>query len=99
MWENVAFPLRMRYLDPREIEERVAAALFTFLVAFDEIVIAIFISGAERVTLPRKMFEGIEHELNPTVAAVSTLLIGFVILMMLLVEMARKRSAQLQRGR
>ena len=44
-----------------------------------------------------RMFEGIEHELNPTVAAVSTLLIGFVIVMMVLVEMARKRSAQFQK--
>ncbi len=43
------------------------------------------------------MFEGIEHELNPTVAAISTLLIGFLILVMVLVEMARKRPAQFQR--
>jgi ABC-type spermidine/putrescine transport system permease subunit II len=50
------------------------AAIFAFLTSFDEIVIAMFITGAAP-TLPKVMFDGIQFELNPVVAAVSTQLI------------------------
>jgi ABC-type spermidine/putrescine transport system permease subunit II len=52
------------------------AYLFCFLTSFDEVVLATFITGPETATLPRKMWDGIRFELNPTIAAVSTLLIG-----------------------
>ena len=51
------------------------AFLFAFLTSFDEVVLAVFITVPETTTLPRKMWEGIRFELNPTIAAVSTLLI------------------------
>jgi len=51
------------------------AFLFSFLTSFDEVVLAVFVTGPETTTLPRKMWEGIRFELNPTIAAVSTLLI------------------------
>ena len=50
------------------------AAIFAFLTSFDEIVIAMFITGTAP-TLPKVMFDGIQFELNPVVAAVSTQLI------------------------
>jgi putative spermidine/putrescine transport system permease protein len=52
------------------------AFLFGFLISFDEVVLALFVTGPETTTLPRKMWEGIRFELNPTIAAVSTLLIA-----------------------
>jgi ABC-type spermidine/putrescine transport system permease subunit II len=51
-----------------------SGSIFAFLTSFDEIVIAMFVSGSAP-TLPRLMFEGIQFELNPVVAAVSTQLI------------------------
>lgn len=51
-----------------------SGSIFAFLTSFDEIVIAMFITGAAP-TLPKLMFDGIQFELNPVVAAVSTQLI------------------------
>jgi putative spermidine/putrescine transport system permease protein len=57
------------------------AAVFAFVISFDELIIAIFLSGAE-ATLPRKMFENISFAIDPTIAAVSSLqiLLIFVLL-------------------
>ena len=65
------------------------AFLFSFLTSFDEVVLALFITGPETTTLPRKMWEGIRFELNPTIAAVSTLLIGVSWSVMVLVGLLR----------
>lgn len=52
-----------------------AGAAFAFLTSFDEVVIALFISGINAVTLPVQMWSGIRFEISPTVAAASCLLI------------------------
>jgi putative spermidine/putrescine transport system permease protein len=52
-----------------------SAALFAFLASFDDVVIALFLSGTSATTLPKRMWDGIILEIDPTVAAVSTLLI------------------------
>jgi len=54
------------------------AGLFAFLNSFDELLIALFVSGVNAGTLPKKMWESLQ-ELDPTIAAVSTLLVLFVI--------------------
>lgn len=51
-----------------------AAALFAFLISFDEVVIAYFIAGVRTQTLPVKMYSAIHWEISPVLAAVSTLL-------------------------
>ncbi len=67
----------------------VVAALFGFLISFDEVVIAIFVTGAETTTLPRRIWDGIRFELNPTIAAVSTILIFLSALVMLVSELLK----------
>lgn len=52
----------------------VAAALFAFIHAFDEVVISSFIAGSTMQTLPLKIWYGIQYELEPVIAAVSTLM-------------------------
>ena len=54
------------------------AGLFAFLQSFDELLIALFVSGIDASTLPKKMWESLQ-ELDPTIAAVSTLLVSFSI--------------------
>jgi putative spermidine/putrescine transport system permease protein len=68
-----------------------AGAMLTFALAFDEIVIAIFIGGTTAVTLPRRMWEGIRTEINPTIAAASTLLIALSLALFTLLELVRRR--------
>jgi putative spermidine/putrescine transport system permease protein len=54
----------------------VAGAIFAFITSFDEVVVALFLSGARAVTLPVQMWSGLRFEINPVVASVSTMLIG-----------------------
>ncbi len=50
------------------------SALFAFIQSFDETVVAIFISGRDAETLPRRMFDSIREEADPVIAVISTLL-------------------------
>ena len=52
-----------------------AGALFSFIVSFDNVPVSIFLLGAGQMTLPVKIFTAIEYGVDPSVAAVSTLLI------------------------
>ena len=72
------------------------SALFAFIQSFDETVVAIFISGRDATTLPRKMFDSIREEADPVIAVVSTLLFAavFVGLMLPYVWRALRRLAR-----
>ncbi|TYO60882.1 ABC transporter permease [Bradyrhizobium hipponense] len=52
----------------------IAGALFAFLMSFDEVVIAWFITSPETTTLPVKMYTSVQWEISPIIAAVSALL-------------------------
>ena len=67
-----------------------SAALFAFITSFDELVIAIFISGTSAVTLPKRMWDGIRLEIDPTIAAVSSLLIGFSVLVFIVAGLTKR---------
>lgn len=53
----------------------ISAALFAFITSLDEVVVALFISGGENATLTRRMFSALRDQIDPTIAAISTLLI------------------------
>jgi putative spermidine/putrescine transport system permease protein len=72
----------------------VTGGLFAFVISFDELVIALFLSGAA-ATLPKKMFENITFAIDPTIAAVSVLKI-LAILVILVASGALARSARVQ---
>lgn len=65
------------------------SALFAFIQSFDETVVAIFISGREAETLPRKMFDSIRQEADPVIAVISTLLF-FAVLSAVVVPFAQR---------
>jgi len=69
----------------------ISGALFAFATSFDEVVVTLFIAGPEQVTLPRQMFTGIRENINPTIAAVATLLILFTTSLMGVLEWIRGR--------
>lgn len=52
----------------------IVGTLFAFLISFDEVVVAYFITGPDSTTLPVKMYSAIRWEISPVLAAVSTLL-------------------------
>ena len=57
-----------------------AGALFSFIISFDELIVAIFICGTGAVTLPKRMFDCLIFEISPVIASISTFLIIFAIL-------------------
>lgn len=74
----------------------ISGALFAFVTSFDEVVVILFIASPEQRTLPRVMFAGIREEISPTITAAATLLIGFAVVMLTLVELLRRRSERLR---
>lgn len=71
----------------------ISGALFAFATSFDEVVVTLFLAGAEQATLPRQMFTGIRENISPTIAAVATLLILFTTTLLVLLEWLRGRRA------
>ena len=69
----------------------VSGALFAFATSFDEVVVTLFVAGAEQTTLPRQMFTGIRENINPTIAAAASLLTLFTTSLMLFLEWLRGR--------
>jgi putative spermidine/putrescine transport system permease protein len=53
----------------------VTAALLSFLTSFDEVIIAIFVSGGKNATLSKHMFAALRDFIDPTIAAISTIMI------------------------
>ena len=73
-----------------------AGALFAFISSFDELVVALFVSGSTAVTLPRKMWDSIRFEIDPTIAAVSTILVVLASSVFISAELLRRRSERLR---
>ena len=61
-----------------------ACAILAFLASFDEVVVASFIAGGDRQTLTRRMFSALRNEIDPGIAAVSTMLIATTLLLLVL---------------
>jgi putative spermidine/putrescine transport system permease protein len=70
----------------------VVGALFAFITSFDELVVALFISGSGAVTLPRRMWDDLLFQIEPTIAAVSTLTIALTVVLMGCAHLLRKRA-------
>jgi putative spermidine/putrescine transport system permease protein len=73
-----------------------SGALFAFAASFDEVVIALFLTGPEQLTLPRQLFSGLRDELNPGITAVATVMIGISLVLMVTIEYLRRRSNRLR---
>jgi mannopine transport system permease protein len=69
---------------------------FAFITSLDEAVVSIFLSSSTAKLLTKKMFEDIDFDVSPTVAAVSTLIVvvSFALIgLSQLVRIARTRKA------
>jgi putative spermidine/putrescine transport system permease protein len=72
----------------------IAGALFAFITSFDEVVIALFVSGPLTQTLPMRMWSGLRYEIEPTIAAVSSLLIALATLILVVTQFRRDRNTE-----
>jgi len=81
---------------PQILPGVISGALFAFVTSFDEVIVALFIAGSEQYTLPRQMFASIREKYNPTIAAVATMMIIVSVLLLVTVELLRRRSERLR---
>jgi putative spermidine/putrescine transport system permease protein len=72
-------------------------ALFAFAVSMDDVVVAMFLSGPETITLPRQMFNGVRENISPTILAAATLLVVLSMLLMVATNKLAARSRRLTR--
>jgi putative spermidine/putrescine transport system permease protein len=85
--------LYWRVVVPIAIPGVVSAALFAFLASFDELVIALFLSGVKAQTLPVRIWNSLLLEVEPTIAAVSSFLIAITILA-LIIDWTMRRNRE-----
>lgn len=81
---------RLRVTVPAVSHGIFAAAIFSFLASWDEVVLAIFMASPTLQTLPVKIWATLRQDLTPVIAAASTILIAFTILLMVLAALFRK---------
>ncbi|HET6156879.1 MAG TPA: ABC transporter permease [Dongiaceae bacterium] len=74
----------------------ISGALFAFVTSWDEVVCVLFIGSSDQRTLPRQMFSGIREMISPTITAAATVLIAIAVLMLVTVELLRRRSERLR---
>ena len=71
----------------------ISASLISFLTSFDEIIISLFVAGGDNSTITRSMFLALRDQIDPTIAAISTVLIlissGLLIITQLLGSKSR----------
>jgi mannopine transport system permease protein len=76
------FQAFIRIVLPNIMPGIAAAMVFAFLASFDEATVAFFISDTGGKSIGRKMFEDIDFNLTPVIAAASSVLVAISLLLM-----------------
>jgi len=76
----------------------VAAAVFSFITSFDEFFISQFLSSVDTVTLPVRVFNVLQYNVDPSVTAVSAILIAVAVVALALVGVVRRLSGSGKQG-
>jgi putative spermidine/putrescine transport system permease protein len=76
----------LRVVLPIAIRGIAAAFLLAFLMSFSEVTVTIFMTGPAYQTLPVRIYNYLTDQVDPTVAAISALLIGLSVALVLLLD-------------
>jgi len=79
---------------PMMIGSLAAAMQMAFIISFDELTIAIFVSGGLKNTLPKQMWDDMTLQVNPTLAAVSLVMVLVIALLVLTPTLYRRMRAR-----
>jgi putative spermidine/putrescine transport system permease protein len=74
----------------------ISGALFAFITSFDEVVVVLFVGSFKQRTIPWQMFSGIREQISPTILAVATLMVLVSIVLLLTLELLRRRNERLR---
>lgn len=64
----------------------ITAAVFVFILSFDNVGISLFLTTPGRVPIPIRMFQYVDTHYDPTIAVISTFLIGVAVIALLLLQ-------------
>lgn len=70
-----------------------SGGVFSFVHSFDELVIVLFLTSRSVQTLPKKVWDGIQDRLDPTVASLSVIFIAITFCALLASRMLQQRRA------
>ena len=71
----------------------IAGGIFAFISAMDETIVALFISGGQYQPLTKRMFTALRDEIDPTIAAISTLMTAVSFMLVLLASTRQRKGA------
>jgi ABC-type spermidine/putrescine transport system permease subunit II len=101
--EQVAYSLGASWLRmfrsvllPNLLPSVLAAWIFAFIISFDEVIVTIFLAGAYD-TIPKRMFNELILQVNPTITAIATLLIALSVVTIGIVAWLMQRAGVLGR--
>jgi putative spermidine/putrescine transport system permease protein len=94
-------PVRVfcRVVLPIALPGVMSAALFAFLASFDELLISLFLAGVRAQTLPVRIWNSLNLQVEPTIAAVSAFLIGVTALVLAVDAILRHQRGRRRRLR
>ena len=69
------------------------AASRAFISAMDETIVALFISGGQYQPLTKRMFTALRDEIDPTIAAISTMMTAVSFMLVLIATSRSKKGA------
>ena len=72
----------------------ISGAVLAFLTSFDEVIVALFITGGGKSTITRVMFTSLRDQVDPTIAAVSSILIAVSVLLVVVFQFFEARSVK-----
>ncbi|MGW0757705.1 ABC transporter permease [Streptomyces sp. NPDC002814] len=75
---------------PLAMPGMIAAAIFSFITSFDEFFISMFLSSVDTVTLPVQVFNVLQFDVDPSVTAISAVLIAVAVQALALVAAVRR---------
>ena len=81
---------------PNLMPSVLAAWIFAFIISFDEVIVTIFLAGAYD-TIPKRMFNELILQVNPTITAIATLLIALSVITIGIVAWLMQRAGVLGR--
>jgi len=79
---------------PNLLPSVLAAWIFAFIISFDEVIVTIFLAGAYD-TIPKRMFNELILQVNPTITAIATLLIALSVVTIGIVAWLMRRAGVL----
>ncbi|WP_127597420.1 ABC transporter permease [Nitratireductor alexandrii] len=68
-----------------------------FLMSWDEVVVTLFISGLDVITLPKRIWDGLRYSLDPAIASVSTTMVALTLIVMVARLILAERTERARR--